>query len=280
MLVGLSSFLMTMNNPAGRLHSLLTRARKIAPNTKNGDAWQQMLDMPGRDDTLLLQRIGTVFALPEETRRAVLTLENVNHKNLLYWTPGVHQALVNSQPLGAQWNAVREALTDQGIFVSLDYCSDQLSRFRPEPEIEPEAVREIQKHTQDLYDEVLSAEIDEDLRVLLLTHLRDMQTALADYQIKGAAGLSRAAHAAMGDIRMQPAPLKVKVLASELGRRAMAIFRGTAMVVQFGANVLRITDGSEALNEWLLESPPVVTSAPTDSVKAIDGDVVDEDRQE
>jgi len=244
-------------NPAGRLHRLLTAARKIQPNTRTTDAWRQLLDSPGLDDTQLLSRFGLALRLPQEARDALDAVADLNRDLFLRWVARVDVAFFHNR-FDATINQFTEHL-DDATLTTIEHGSDLLSkRFAQNPAIE-QHLPSISRAVKELRQDVVESDLPADIIEFVLDHLRAIDEALETYTIRGAEGLRDAAHRAVGAIVCDKS-IDTKAGGSRVWQRAKHLFVGIAAVVRLGADAAKI---AEAVG--LLEAPPAITELESQS---------------
>lgn len=200
---------MSLNNPAGRLHALLSEAGVLNYVEKDRvrTKWAKVLGVEKEDSPTLLLRLSEIMNLPAQVREAVEAVPDIDHEMYLKHLPNVESAFAKMS-LDVIWGSVAKEL-DKATMYSLEVCDDLLSRHHPEPMLPGDERERIHKEVRDLFEDVRTNEEDEDLREFLLRHLKAMDDALQEYKISGAPPVEEVVQAAMGDgflhyIRGQP----------------------------------------------------------------------------
>jgi hypothetical protein len=254
---------MSTNNPAGRLLALLTAAADLHHNTQAIEAWRKILDLPGVPGVELLERIGLVFALPNHIQNAVLKQEDHkdDHALLLDWQPKVERAFVVLQ-LAGTWGEFKNNVTGE-VLRSLKHCNAVLRRAAPETELAKEQLEDMLTAARTLHTQVTDSDLDADLKLFLLTHLREIEKAIENYQILGAPGISRAANDAIGVVLVKSSQgFLTRLGQSPVAQSALRFIRRVAFVAQLGANVIKITDGGMTAVQWYLDASSEVDLPP------------------
>ena len=191
-----------INNPAGRLYLILAEGRKKGLNTITGDVWPNLLDVPQDDSATLLRKLGQVMALPAVIRDEVYRLENVDHSLLLQWLPKVNEAF-RSLNLQSKWHEFIGYIDDAALY-GLQICDDMLSRTQRNVQVNEDELMKIHAEALELFQEILHAEIDPELKKHLLEQLRLIDNAIQDYRIGGIKPIETALDATLGKIGRDP----------------------------------------------------------------------------
>ena len=186
------------NNPAGRLHLLLTEGKKKADNISTKKIWAELLDVDPNDNSLLLRRIGKVIDLPAQIREQIKEdKEIVDHERYLKGISNIENILLQfafSRP----WKFFKEQINDTTL-QSLDICDEILSRKRPDKSVKQEELKVIHDDVRQLFNEVFESDLDEELRKFILEHLKQIDLAIQEFKISGTKPLEVAFQAAVGD---------------------------------------------------------------------------------
>lgn len=265
---------MSLNNPAGRLHALLSEAGTPPRENDRETArqkWAKTLAVEVKDSPTLLARLGEVMALPVEVRGAVKSLPEVDHDTYLGPLSNVEKSF-GKLNLDALWSQCAREI-DGTTMYSLKVCDELLSRQRPERTLPEDEREQLHEEVRNLRKDVQAKEKDKDLREFLLHHLKAMDDALQEYKISGTPPVEEAAKAILGGALIQ----KQKHRKNPFLRRLFA----TAL------SALYLTGGLEggfALTERVLDALPTGNSVEVqespDSEDETDGETEDGDSQD
>lgn len=185
---------MTYDNPAGRLLHLLHEGREIqkADTTTIKNAWRFLLEAE-QDDSLLVRRLGWVFQLPSRIREEVVQRPSINADLYLRKLPVIEGALM--KPLEDNWLNFMRAIDDSAV-LALEFLTDALGI--PAQPLDLDAVERLRRRVAELLDEVMGANIDNDLRAFLARHLQHMHHALVEVAIRGKEALRDAVEQTVG----------------------------------------------------------------------------------
>jgi hypothetical protein len=208
-----------------------------------GDAWRQLLDVPGADVSTLLRRVAAVLEIPARLSSQVQTVaarEGYDPNVFLGWRDAVEKAF-STVNFASHWEHVVTHISGETL-VTLQFCDQLLQRSSPEPVLTDEQVQSIRQQVELLQDEVTQSAVRERVKGIILHHLDAILNALDDYQVLGVEPLADAAKAAAGtlivnrvEIWVQATPPEQKLLV-----RMMAIVRNIAIAVSLTVNVLQL----------------------------------------
>lgn len=187
------------NNPAARLHRILTALRAQSDGTRLIDAWRAILGIkaPNNDHNLtFFRRYGRLLALPERVRAALLGVPDISNELYLRWIPKIETAFINTS-LGGNV-ASFWGLFERSSLEFLEFCADILSRDRPERTLTTEDLAKILRDVEELRQDVNAPDINQSLRAYVLEGLDEIESAIADYDIDGIASIEHCTERAVG----------------------------------------------------------------------------------
>lgn len=196
------------DNPAGRLHNLITRYTNNSSGSRPHLAWFAVLGIPEQDSPRLLRRLAAILEMPAEIEAEIgrVNPDEFDLDSVMRWQPDILAMLADSvfstvppqQLPGHSSKQVTQRASIATLF-SLEQCSFVLHRHRPQRVISDTDVQ----HIKSLLEELTTA-INEDLKAepdlceFLLRHARNMADALDDLWIRGSAALEDAYDQAVG----------------------------------------------------------------------------------
>jgi hypothetical protein len=190
------------DNPAGRLHDLLTRLAEQPGDGMLVGAWATVLDVSAED---IAVRLGEVANLIQETQEAV---NNAGEEALLPMVSSFRDSWAqpffpHNYPFKDRLDRV---LPDQNSLNALGVVSAHLHAITPEGAIPSESELERRKEDlRSLIDEVGAAtDIPDEVKHLLIARLRDVEEAIEHLSIGGPGAVQRAMEAAMGSVFTTP----------------------------------------------------------------------------
>lgn len=193
------------SNPAGRLHKILSKAKRQPDKKTVKDVWSNALAVDG-DDVVVTKSVIELYSLSQEIQALIKMNENLNHELYLSSFHRIDRAFFPLN-LGATWQNVRQQLTEEAL-TRLQFCAQELSEFYSEDSLSKEDLSDIIKKTDELYDSLYSSTLPSVLRLTLLEEVQRIRNAISLYQIKGAKGLKEALQGAIGAVVANQEELK------------------------------------------------------------------------
>ena len=184
------------NNPAVRLYNLTQRLRSTSGNGPPARLWAQALDIPiNREMTgpLFIQVVQGILAfldLLNETETGIQELEFDDFYSEAF-PPLRLVAQVSLSNLRANQSNLTRPITDETITL-LRVIASEWGKKKPDPRIGEEVLKDIQTEAHALFEAVRRAEIDRDLKRLILSLTSEIEQAIQQYRIGGPEGLKRA----------------------------------------------------------------------------------------
>jgi hypothetical protein len=184
------------NNPAARLYDLTRRLRSTSRNEPPARLWAQAFDIPINSEMTgppffqVVQQILAFLELLNETEAGILELEFDD----FYWEafPPLRRVVQNSlSNLRTNQSNLTGPITDETLTL-LRVIAAQWEKNRPDPEIDEEVLKEIWAEAHSLFEAVKRAEIDSQLKRLILSLTSEIEQAIQQYRIGGPEGLKRA----------------------------------------------------------------------------------------
>ncbi len=243
-----------LDNPAGRLHALLTDLSEVSPadRTQTRAAWASVLDIEEGDLAGLTRGLGYVLNMPEQVKAQINDIQDVDHDLMLRHMHKVEAALSRSILSLNEAVAHVHAQYNEATLLSLELCSDALHRRRAERVVADDDLKRIDEEISKLVDEVRSSKLDQDLRDFLLTHLAEMHQAVGDVRIRGSIALEEVLDRTCGAISRK-GDLRSRIDQQE------PVWTMFASLMSIIASAMQVTA--------LVLMPAPATNPPTDQLK-------------
>lgn len=194
-----------LDNPAGRLHRVLSRMKAHRPNVHVRDALTEVLGISTPLLHDLVRAVGEVVELPPEVERQVAALPGRHSKErLMQWRPKVDEALnclvfQRSSP-PPTIGAVADIYGDREL-TTLEFCSETLHIAQTELGLEGEALDHVRRLISELLEILVAdSELDTDLRELLIENVREMLRACDSHDRRGSAAMRDAYNVTIGSL--------------------------------------------------------------------------------
>jgi hypothetical protein len=184
------------NNPAVRLYNLSQRLRSASGNRSPARLWAQALDIHiNRELTgpLLIevtQGILGFLDLLKETETGVQELEFDDFYSEAF-PPLKAVAEVSLSNLGANQSNLTQPITDETVTL-LRVIASEWEKKKADPKIDEQVLQRIQAEAHALFEAIKRAELDHDLKRLLLLLTSEIEQSIQHYRISGPDGLERA----------------------------------------------------------------------------------------
>lgn len=182
--------MVTPDNPAGRLHIILSKAAGLNKGGSNDLRLAELFEIPGeRSEEARLEvfhRLIELLKLVDETTEALNNIKTPDLKLYLRPFPHIRQTILGIMGhLYGNWDSYRQNIA--GIdFGALEFCSTKLSEYPTEQPIQQADFDVILKDVQDLFDDVNREGMPPDLRLFILDLVESIRRAIAEYRIRGA----------------------------------------------------------------------------------------------
>lgn len=233
---------MAMNNPAARLHNILSlcRQKELAgqPMLK---AWGKVLGLPeDMEEILIVSKVGKVFTLPARITTEISRFDDLDQRLFLGWRQDLAKALKNVR-FDAQFNHYTQHLSDT-LLINIEFCSHELSKRQPEKMVEQDVLNELKEMACKLYDDVVAAKLDLQLSRYLLDHLYMVIEAIDDYLITGSGGLETSVDAVVGTF-LTKRNLAAQAKESPFGKRFWETLGRIALALNLAKTALQLGEG-------------------------------------
>jgi hypothetical protein len=174
------------DNPAGRLHAILLAAKSQNLDTPMRRVWATAFDL---EETDLIGIYSNLVRLNDSlsTVEKDIGLQDLDSDIYLQHVPEVRRLLSLSNLDGPLRKHID--LLDEGVLMTLQFCSERLSKACPERVPTADELSELNKDIADLSEKLEKAEINRVLKTTLADLLESMRRAVAEYKIRGATGL-------------------------------------------------------------------------------------------
>jgi hypothetical protein len=237
---------------ARRLHEILKQSSSEDATQPARVIWAKLLGLSPDDRAGLFRALAQLADLVREVETAIRTRTDVDANLLLEKLPAIRKAMGLMQLEGA-WTAHAQMFTEAAVR-DLRFCSIELQRFQPEEKLEEDVLADLGREVDSLTNEVVQAQIDKELRTVLLACLESFRRAIADYRIRGAAGLRDAATKTIGELLLVRD--KVDAHSRPLIRRLLGVAQKSVELAATAVKVKELVDSVNRLVRELLETPP------------------------
>jgi hypothetical protein len=224
------------DNPAGRLLIILREGKKLPLSHTCYQAWFQLLKTDNHAD--MFYRLGILMQLSRETTSLVLEEFPDEGEAVGYWSGQLKNAFIN-QALNGQWQSFIQHIDDH----SLNYLASESKLLNYKSNTKSVIDNDIQTIRDKLlvvYDEVLSNDIELEIKKYLIRYLRKILTGIDDYFLTGALPILEAVETAVGHANVDK-EYKSFLLDTEFGNKILDTLAATANVVTVAVGLPQLT---------------------------------------
>ncbi|MGA5017564.1 hypothetical protein ACPCAA_08995 [Streptomyces griseoincarnatus] len=201
-----------MDNPAGRLHSLLLDLHGAFPTDqqqKAKQAWSAVVELVGNEGGLAGEAaiISGVVGLPAQIRASVGALqeEPERKEQLLAGLDRIEQGMVHLMTRQNLYQvfvdfATHGVVPQAAAVNNLSYCSYELHRAMPEVTVSDDDLQRIVEMVNDLMAEVSEAAMPDAVKRAMLNHLTALLQAVHNVRFAGTQPLDDALFALTGSV--------------------------------------------------------------------------------
>lgn len=190
-------------NPAARLHTVLARAAQAKNPDKSltiRGALASGLGVENEPNSLFYMRFGLLHDLPRQIREQVdLSTEDESERDLLKRHLNTFDKAL-SLPLNQKWIQQFWPSVDGAPMQSLEFCSVKLEAAGFALKLSNDEYEGLHEEIARLLAAVMSAEIDDSLRLILARHAQAMRSALEEVYLRGPDAIRYSAEAMQGAV--------------------------------------------------------------------------------
>jgi len=235
-----------MSNPAARLHAILLRSKQQELRNKNMlIAWRTVLQLPEQlDDLITMNRVSKVFTLPSIISDQIQRFSDLDEELYLGWRQDLSTALrvIN---FNAQFNDFSQRLSDS-LLISIRFCAHELDKRAPEKDVSREELDSLRESAWLLYEQVVKADLPNEISRYLLDYLYLIIEAIDDYDVTGAVGMERALNAVLGTIITDSARAE-NVRKSQFGEKFWIVVTKVGVVLKLAKTATELAEGVRKL---------------------------------
>lgn len=193
------------DNPAWRLHAIVERAL-TAPNGSVRDLWATAFAVERKNMTAIFRGLALLHELVDEVERAVRSVNGIDHEYYLQNMPALRNAIVftNLDKPASEVVSLLHGLT----FRDIGFWAHAIESLSFVEAVHEEELRALLEEVTGLFEAVRDAEIDAELRGVILEALEGIRRAIVEYRLRGSAGLREEVERAVGKMARRAADLK------------------------------------------------------------------------
>jgi hypothetical protein len=180
-----------LDNPVGRLHAILVKAKAYPGDKAALTVWGEVLGVDPSDHRNFIARYTQLFELVQDSIQAVNKVQNVRNRSIYLRPFEALDKIFIHTALAGNWVDVSKYLSD-AMINGLEMAADLVSVQSGETIISDEELKELQLEAETLIDKVLEVNFPEDVKAILTEMLDSFRSAVIGYQIGGAERLQKA----------------------------------------------------------------------------------------
>ena len=175
-------------DPAARLIAILQAGLQAQPGDTYLRFWAVAFNVDANNPVDIYYHLGLLRQLVDDVENAIKQVPHIRRPDQ-YLKPLAQLRTTIAQPnLQTQWHHQRELLTM--IVNSLEFASERLQEYSPEPDLPPSELENIRKQTSDLIEKLHSSTtIPKRLKLILFDLLNAVQRSIDQYRFRGVRGL-------------------------------------------------------------------------------------------
>lgn len=209
---------MPYDNPAARLHAILTQGLAVDKAMSCRQAWAEVLGFPVNDSPALFSALGKVLVLPDETTSLISRYYPLLASANEHWRSPLETAFFGQQ-LGGKWESFIQHINP--------YSVSQLATFSELLHVrlgtlmaENDAIANLNSSIDELITLVEAADLSPELKLHALRELMALRATLSEYRITGGMPAIRQAEAIVGHMHRDRGFLDF-MTSHEVGKRAL-----------------------------------------------------------
>lgn len=185
------------NNPAGRLHKILTEIKALPGSIRALDAWSMATDSEKNDLAVTLTLVD-LYNLSQQVQALIKLHDAANSALYLKSFQTIDRAF-SAQNLGLSIQTIQALITDEAL-TRLQFCAEALSKAFPENPVHPSQLEKAIKMADKLRLEIDNAELPATLKWMLLEQNEKVKRSITAYPVKGAKGLKESSNCMLGTV--------------------------------------------------------------------------------
>lgn len=225
---------MQYDNPAGRLHAILTELIAFPDQSQARDAWGKVFRLPkGELGHVLAEKVARTMLLPYEA----VAMVNEDHPELHdvspSWVSRVVSGLISHNVHGSM-ETLKRHITPE-VLVDLRMTAVMLQKGSRRKLLSDSDLEQIRASISGLLAEVLDSNVDERVKAYVVRSLRKILTAVEEYQLTGGTALLENVEQMLGHAGVD-AEYQSFLFDSNLGKRVLDTLgaAGNLMTVAVG----------------------------------------------
>ncbi len=191
-------------NSAMRLHELLLEMKKESRDERLiREVLGKVFEVESSDDSAIWRKIILLDDLFIQVERLITAIPNIGHDRYTRYFPSARKNLVSIalDQDSKRFVPFQSALTDV-VLQSIEFCGLRILESVHEVQIPANDLSELEVRLSELFDFINDADLEPELREVSLDIVEVLRSAIADYRIRGVAGLEDAIERSVGKLSL------------------------------------------------------------------------------
>ncbi|MBF0676017.1 hypothetical protein [Pseudomonas sp.] len=236
------------DNPAARLLAILELGIQQDQNIKCRDVWRKLLNVGQGEDALLISRLGKIMELPEQTIQ-IIRKDLPNQGNTYkHWSAQIHKAF-SEQNLNSAWQTFRHHI-DTHTITYLRLTADLIQMKSSTSILAIESIQELKSKIDQLLSDVLSSELDPEVKQHIARYLQKILISIDEYRISGALPIIESVEGAFGHAFFDE-NYRQAMATTEIGAKIVSVLSALASAVTVALGAPQIPQAFQLLIERL-----------------------------
>lgn len=192
---------MSKTNAAKQLYSILKKASQEDDESSSISVWAKVLGTGSESPQEVSRHLSQLFVLFNEVRNDIEKLDIEEKSSYVEQLNTIQYVMFNNSLTSGKWGAIRRILKAEWLQL-LSICGDLVTAQiggllqLPSEEVESYLVK-IRELINELYE---SKDLSEQTKRNLISELRNVESALIDYQISGSGGVNEETKKSLGGL--------------------------------------------------------------------------------
>lgn len=189
--------------------------------------------------------LSQLFVLTDDVERILKAKEDEDYESYKIPLPKIRAAIIPSR-LGEGFSSALAQIKDADIQL-LRLCAKAIEKDFSEKVVDEEEIIKIKSEVEELYEEIRRAEINQELKTVLLELLEAMRQAIHEYRIRGINSFKDSIALIIGKIIMNEELIKNSD--SEEVRKVYKLLGKFSSLYSFAADTVQILGAGEVVNK-------------------------------
>lgn len=255
------------SNPAQRLYEIIKKAKAFDQNVNAISGWTDVFKLSSnlfdKDSAPIVQKIREIrkrqaevetmrclsqlIRLVDDVEKILESKKDEDYESYKTPLPKIRLAIVPSR-FNEGFSATLAQISDADVHL-LRLCAKAIAKDFSEKIVDEEELIKISIEISELYEEIISAEINQELKTILLELLEAMHQAIHEYRIRGISSLKDSIALIIGKFYMNEE--LIRNTQSEEISKVMKIVNKFRQIYSFAADTVQLLGTGEVITKFL-----------------------------